>query len=161
MRGSSVQVEWHDDEAALKAAYLREQDGRIKPRLQGLWLIRSGLQVKEAAALVGVNQRTAKQWVAWYRQGGLDLVRSRRRGGKGQTSRLTREQHAVLLKQARSAGFGSVKEAAAWVKAKWGVAYTESGMGGVLARLALRKKVPRPQNAQASQAVQAGWKRGD
>lgn len=55
MRGKICQVEWRssDDEASLKRAYQQEQDGRVKPRLHLLWLVRQGKQVQEATALVG------------------------------------------------------------------------------------------------------------
>ena len=42
--------------------------------LHGLWLIRSGWQIKAAAEAVGVHYRSAQRWVEWYRSGGLDEV---------------------------------------------------------------------------------------
>lgn len=160
MRGKTLQVDWQQDETALKAAYQSEQNATIKPRLHLLWLVRQGHLVSQAAPLIGVHYRTAQEWIAWYKQGGLDQVRSRRRGGTGRQPRLNTEHKEVLKAKARTEGFVSVKEGVRFVQEQFGVPYTESGMSKVFSALSLRKKVPRPRNAKASQEVQENFKRG-
>ena len=160
MRGKTLQVDWQQDETALKAAYQSEQNATIKPRLHLLWLVRQGHLVSQAAPLIGVHYRTAQEWIAWYKQGGLDQVRSRRRGGTGRQPRLNTEQKEVLKVRAGTEGFVSVKEGVRFVQEQFGVLYTESGMNKVFCALSLRKKVPRPRNAKASQEVQENFKRG-
>lgn len=160
MRGRVLQIEWSDDEATLKAAYLAEKRAEAKPRLHLLWLVRQGKQIKEAAKLIGVNTRTAQDWVNWYREGGVQAVIKHRRGGYGQPRRLTPEQETLLVEKAREDGFISAPDAARFVLEKFGVTYTNSGMDTVLNRLKLRKKVPRPRNAKASEEVQEGFKKG-
>ena len=160
MRGQQVQIDWQEDEAALKAAYQSERDARIKPRLHLLWLVRQGHQVRQAATLVGTHYRTAQQWVAWYRQGGLALVKARKQGGYGKTSRLNTAHQEALREKARTEGFVSIKDGVRFVREQFGIEYTESGMTKVFAALALRKKVPRPRNAKASEEVQQDFQKG-
>jgi transposase len=160
MRGKTLQVDWQEDETALKAAYQSEQNATVKARLHLLWLVRQGHLVSQAASLIGVHYRTAQEWIAWYKQGGLDQVRARRRGGTGRQPRLTPEQKEVLLAKARTEGFVSVKDGLRFVQEQFGVSYTESGMSKVFCALSLRKKVPRPRNVKASQEVQENFKRG-
>ncbi|HEV2124167.1 MAG TPA: winged helix-turn-helix domain-containing protein [Chloroflexota bacterium] len=161
MRGKQVQVDWQDDEAALKRAYQSESDAQIKPRLHLLWLVRQGHQVQQAASLVGVHCRTAQQWMAWYREGGLLKVRSQRRGNaRGKAPRLSVEQKQALVAKARSDGFVSVWEGVRFVEERFGIDYSYSGMNKVFAALGLRKKVPRPRNAKADESVQRDYQKG-
>lgn len=160
MRGKTLQVNWQEDEAALKTAYQSEHDAAIKPRLHLLWLVRQGHLVSQAAPLIGVHYRTAQEWIAWYKQGGLDHVRSRKRGGRGRQPRLNTDQKEALCAKARSEGFVSVKDGLRFVQEQFGLTYTQSGMNKVFSALSLRKKVPRPRNAKASQEVQENFKKG-
>ncbi len=81
MRGKTLQIDWQQDQNALKAAYQSEQNAAIKPRLHLLWLVRQGHTVRQAAQLIGVHYRTAQQWIAWYKQGAW--TRSARAGAAG------------------------------------------------------------------------------
>ena len=128
MRGKIVQVDWFpsDDEASLKRAYQQEQDALVKPRLHVLWLVRQGKQVQEAAEFVGVHRRTAGEWLVWYRQGGLAMVRSHRRGGYGRVSRLNAEQKSALIAKACDDGFVSVKDGVRFVREQFGIEYTST-----------------------------------
>jgi transposase len=122
--------------------------------------VRQGHRVSQAAQLIGVHYRTAQEWIAWYKQGGLAQVRSRKRGGVGRQPRLSAEQKEALCANARSEGLVSVKDGLRFVQEQFGVTYTESGMSKVFASLSLRKKVPRPRHAKASQDVQERFKKG-
>jgi transposase len=160
MRGKTLQIDWQEDEAALKAAYQNEQNATVKTRLHLLWLVRQGHLLTQAAPLVGVHYRTAQEWIAWYKQGGLAQVKARKRGGVGRQPRLNPEQKEALLAKARGEGLVSVKDGLRFVQEQFGVTYTESGMNKVFSALELRKKVPRPRNAKASQEVQESYKKG-
>lgn len=85
--GRPLVVEWaaEDTADALAARYRREREARQARRWQAFWLVRSGRSMREAAAVVGVEERTVGVWLRWYRAGGLAAVqrrRSRRRGKK-------------------------------------------------------------------------------
>jgi len=163
MRGKVAQIDWQDgdEEGALRQRYKTQPDPALRPRLHLLWLVRQGKQIKEAGQIVGVHDRTARQWIAWYREGGVAAVCTPRRGNsRGLPSRLNSEQQTHLVEQAKAQGFATINEAVAWTQERFGVSYSESGMGQLFARLKLKKKVPRPRNAKASEEVQSAWKKG-
>ena len=85
MIGRPFRMEWHEEDtpAALKEAYLSQEDVSIRTRLHVLWLLRRGWRITAAAEAVGVHYRSAQRWVEWYREGGLNEVVSRKMGGVG------------------------------------------------------------------------------
>ncbi len=161
--GRPLVIPWHaeDTEEALRAAYRAEQRVTVRQRLQALWLLRNGeRQIDEVAAVVGVHYRSVQRWVAWYRGGGLNVVRSHRMGGYGQTPRLTAAQQERLATEVETGRFRNATAIRAWVAETFGVVYTEGGMYSVLERLRCRPKVPRPVHANANLTEQEAWKKG-
>jgi transposase len=157
-----LQIEWQEDEATLKRRYLAEKDPQNRSRLQALWQLRRGRTTAEVADLVGKHPRTIQDWIAWYRQGGLEEVLGHRHGGHGgKESRLTGEQLEGLDAAASAGQVHSIQDGVQWAQEQYGVTYTYWGMRGVFARLDLRKKVPRPRNPKASAEQQEAWKKGD
>ena len=84
-RGRKLTVEWAgaDDAASLYERYRRERRPDVRPRLQGLWLVRTGKTTCEAAEVLGVDERTVQRWLARYRVGGLTPSRSAMPGARG------------------------------------------------------------------------------
>ncbi len=74
-----LQVAWHEDEATLKERCVSEKDAQNRTRLQALWQLRQGRTIVEVAEMVGKHPRTIQDWIAWYRQGGVEEVLERRR----------------------------------------------------------------------------------
>lgn len=100
-------------------------------------------------------------WIAWYRQGGLAEVLSRRHGGhSGPARRLSPTQKAELKAKAEAGEIRAIGEGVAWAAETHKVAYTYWGRRWVFARLGLRPKVPRPRSPKASEADQMAWKKG-
>jgi transposase len=162
--GRAFVVTWQeeDTEEALRAAYRAERDGVVRQRLHAVWLLRSGeRRMDEVAGLVGATYRTVQRWVAWYREGGLDAIRTHRMGGYGQTPRLTDEQQEQLAQEVETGRFRNGVAIRAWVAETFGVTYTEGGMYSLLERLRCKPKVPRPIHEKANLAEQKGWKGGD
>jgi transposase len=162
--GRAFVVAWQeeDTEEAVRAAYRAERDVVVRQRLHALWLLRSGdRRMDEVAGLVGANYRTVQRWVAWYRDGGLDAIRTHRMGGYGQTSRLTEEQQEQLAAEVATGRFRNAVAIRAWVAETFGVTYTEGGMYSLLERLRCNPKVPRPLHQKANLDDQEAWKRGD
>src|SRR5918912_435754 len=156
--GRPLRITWQEDEAELRAAYRRERDAELRPRLQALWLLRRGERLPEVADLVGSGYRTVQQWVAWYRTGGLAEVRRHPHGGRqGAPSRLTAQQRQILIDHAATGALATALDAVHWVEQHFGVPYTEAGMLSLFRRLHLKRKVPRPVAGQASLATQAAW----
>lgn len=161
-RGRPLVIDWRpeDEEATLKAAYRRERRPDVRPRLEALWLLRSGRSGREVAQVVGVHERSVQRWLDWYRQGGVAAVRAHRQAGTGQPSFLTAEQQAQLRAQAATGAFRTATEAQQWVADRFGVTYRPGGMYALLGRLRIHPKVPRPVNPKADQTAQAAWKKG-
>ncbi len=161
-RGRPLAVAWAsgDDAASLYERYRRERRADVRPRLHGLWLVRAGRSAREAAAVLGVHERTVTRWLGWYRAGGLAAVEGRHAGGQGAPSLLTVEQQAELADEVATGRFRTAAEIRRWVEARWGVAYTEGGMYALLGRLRCAPKVPRPVHAKADPVAQARWKKG-
>lgn len=67
-------IEIKESEEELKKLLRREKTGRGKERLQVLYLLKNkkAKTVKEAAELLGRNRVTVQDWLAKYRQGGLE-----------------------------------------------------------------------------------------
>jgi transposase len=160
-RGRPLVIDWRpeDGKAALKTAYRKERRADVRPRLQALWLLRSGRNVREVAGLVGVHERTVQRWVGWYREGGVAAVRAHRQAGRGQPAFLTAEQQAQLWAAAAAGAFRTAAEAQQWVERQFGVHYRPGGIYALLGRLRIHPKVPRPVNPKADQAAQAAWKK--
>lgn len=156
-----LQIEWQEDEATLKRRYLAEKNPQSRTRLQALWQLRRGRTTREVAELVGKHPRTIQDWIAWYRQGGLEEVLQRHHGGHGgKQSRLTDEQMAELKAAASEGQIRCIQDGVQWAQEQHRVSYTYWGMRSVFVRLELRKKVPRPRNPKASAAQQEAWKKG-
>jgi transposase len=161
-RGRKLRIDWaaEDDAASLRARYRREGRADVRPRLQGLWLVRTGRTTREVAEVVGVEERTVQRWLAWYRAGGLAELEGRHAHGKGASPFLTVEQRAELADEVATGRFRTAAEIRQWVEERWGVRYTEGGMYALLGRLRCAPKVPRPVHEKADHLAQARWKKG-
>ena len=161
-RGRKLTVEWaaEDDAASLYARYRRERRADVRPRMHGLWLVRTGRTTREVADVLGVDERTVQRWLAWYRVGGLAPLEARHAQGRGAPSFLTPEQQAELAGEVATGRFRTAAEIRAWVRERWGVAYTEGGMYALLKRLRCAPKVPRPIHEKADHLALARWKKG-
>ena len=154
-------VEWagSDDAASLYERYRRERRSDVRPRLHGLWLVRTGKTTREASEALGVDERTVQRWLAWYRAGGLAPLEGRHAGSQGAPSFLTAEQKAELAEEVAAGCFRTAAEIRAWVRERWGVSYTEGGMYALLKRLRYGPKVPRPVHEKTDLLAQARWKK--
>ncbi len=161
MRGRRLVIDWQDDASTLAGLYRTEQVVELRTRWHALWLLRAGHSLAETAGLVGIHYKTLQQWVAWYRAGGVAEVRSHRKAGRqGRASKLTAEQLSALRAKTATGVFHTASQARAWVCSEFGVTYTPKSIYGVLARLKLHPKVPRPQAIKADPLAQAEWKKG-
>jgi transposase len=162
-RGRKLTVEWasEDDAASLYGRYRGERRADVRPRLHGLWLVRTGKTTREVAEVLGVDERTVQRWLAWYRAGGLAPLEARHAQGRGAPSFLALERQNELADEVATGRFRTAAEIRAWVQERWGVSYTEGGMYALLKRLRCAPKVPRPIHDKADHLAQARWKKGD
>jgi transposase len=161
-RGRKLTVEWAaaDDAASLYERYRRERRPDVRPRLHGLWLVRTGHTTREASEVLGVDERTVQRWLAWYRAGGLAPLEGRHAGSQGAPSYLTAVQQVEVAEEVATGRFRTAAEIRAWVQERWGVSYTEGGMYALLKRLRCAPKVPRPVHEKTDHLAQARWKKG-
>ena len=132
MTGRPLRIAWEDEAETLIGQYRAEQDAQIRPRLQALWLLRSGRNLAETAQVVGMHYRTVQQWVTWYRSGGLAAVPGHRKAGVGRRAWLTPEQEQALVAQAAAGTLVTARDAQPWVAERFGVTYTRNSMYSLL-----------------------------
>ena len=161
-RGRKLTIAWAvgDDAASLYARYRRERRADVRPRLHALWLVRTGHSAREAAGVLGVDERTVQRWMAWYRAGGLVPIEGRHAGSQGAPSYLTPEQKEDLAGEVATGRFRTAADIGRGVEERWGVSYTEGGMYALLHRLRCAPKVPRPVHEKVNHPAQARWKKG-
>ena len=162
MIGRPLRIDWRQEDTAeaLKAAYQAEQDTTLRTRLHGLWLVRTGWQLGEAARAVGVHRRTVETWVGWYRQGGIEEVVAHRMGGRGQPRFLSAEQEQELTEEVTTGRFRTAGEIRDWIESEYEVNYKSGSVYSLLSRLGCSPKVPRSRHEKADPAVQESWKKG-
>jgi len=156
-------IEWspEDTPEALQARYRNEKQVDVRTRLQALWLLRSGRSMGEARDVVGVHYRSVQRWVSWYRRGGVTEVCSHHGGGHGKPSWLSPEQESQVAAQACTGAFTTAEDARRWISEQFEITYSPKGIYGLLHRVRLRLKVPRPIHVQADLKAQEEWKKGD
>lgn len=160
-RGKAIQIEWNESADELHGQFKNEKDRQIKTRLQVMWLLRCGKTQSAASELAGVSSRTVRRWVAWYREGGLDLLRGRLHGKQGGgKSWLNPDQMAALKTEIDTGRFHTALEINEWVKEQWNIEYQGKSIYNVLGRIKARKKVPRRQSDKADPTLQEAWKKG-
>ena len=162
MIGRPLRIDWHgeDTQGSLKSAYQSERDIGLRTRLHGLWLVRSGYQLGEAARAVGVHYRTVQTWVGWYREGGVEEVLSHKMGGRGQPRFLSVEQEQELTEEVSTGRFRMAGEIRDWIESEYGVSYKPGSTYTLLERLGCSPKVPRGRHEKADVAAQQSWKKG-
>ncbi|GIV82870.1 helix-turn-helix domain-containing protein [Roseiflexus sp.] len=119
-----LQREWQEDKATLKQLSLEEKDAQHRPKRQALWPLRRGRTIAEVAEMVGKRPRTIQDWIAWYRQGGLEQALRHRRGGRGgRQSYLSGEHMAELTRAAAEGRLRCVQDGMQWAQEQHGVTY--------------------------------------
>jgi transposase len=157
--GRHLQVEWQETADQLQLFYRWECNPHRKMRLQALWHLRCGKRLQEVAAILGMCYRALQYWVAWYRVGGLAEVLRRIPGhGSGPTAKLTPIRQRALAAKVVLGLFRTVWDALQWVRDRWNIRYSYSGLHRCLQRLTCAPKVPRPQSVKADPKQQTWWK---
>jgi transposase len=161
MPGRKLNIPWHEDAETLRQLYRHEQDAEVKPRIQALWLLRSGHSAHQTADLVGVHYSSLLDWVGWYRAGGIAEVRRHKQGGRlGRVCRLSAAQIAQLQQRAANGQFRTAADAGQWLADTFGVHYQPSGLYRLLHRLGWQSRRTGPQAVTPAVSAQAAQKKG-
>ena len=163
--GRPAVIPWSEADTveALHQRYLAEADGVVRTRLHALWLLRqpaAGWTPTRVAAALGIHRSSVQRWLQWYREGGLEMVCGRRKGGVGQPSYLTPDQAEQVVVAAATGVFATAAAVRDWIEARFGVVYSVGSLYTLLPRLGIRLKRPRPRHTQADPQAQAAWKKG-
>src|SRR5689334_13221387 len=109
------------------------QDRRIYQRLSAVLWSDDGRTREEIAELVGVSTRQVGQWFRIFRNKGLaELCTLHYRGDPG---RLRPAQVEQLKQQIAQGAFHTADQVRTWVQDALGVAYTATGIKGLLHRI--------------------------
>ncbi len=158
--GRKLEIDWQQTGAELKDLYHKERNPERRTRLHTLWQLRLGRKIKDVAELVDVAYRTVQYWVAWYRHGGLVevLKRVKGHGNQGRPPKLNTRQQRALAAKVAVGYFRTVWDAIQWVRDRWKVQYSYTGLHSRLRWLKCRPKVPRPRSLKADVEAQNEWK---
>lgn len=157
--GQRLQLEWQETPEQLHLFYRWERNPHRKIRLQAFWHLRCGKRLQDVVDIVGVCYRTLQYWVAWYRDGGLVEVLRRIPGhGSHAIGKLTPIQERALAAKVALGLFRTVWDAVQWVRDRWNIHYSYSGLHACLQRLNCAPKVPCPRSVKADVQRQREWK---
>lgn len=151
----TLEVNIKETDRELKALLHQQKKGRIKERVQVLYLLvtKQAETASTAAMLIGRNYSTVKRWLRTYRQTGInDLLELK--SGRGRKLSLSSENLEALenrLKQPE--GFDSYGAIQAWLKENYGVEICYSTLHHIVhTRLKASLKVVRPQSAKRDES---------
>ena len=143
-----------------------ERDLRVARRLLTIAAALEGLSRETAARVAGMDRQTLRDWVIRYNQGGPAGLSDD--WGDGRPCRLTEGQQATLKAIVLQGPDPEVDGVSTWrlidrcqsVQERFGVRYSETGMGKLIRSLDLSWQTPRPQHAETDRAAQKRFKKG-
>jgi transposase len=152
------------DSSVLSSLGERRKDARVERRIIALRQIGLGRTAQAAADVVGVCEKTVREWVAAFNHAGIDSILYDKH--KGGIPHLTPEQEAELVEAIHR---GPPPEmmievwrgwaVRRWVKERFGVEYCESGIYYVLHRLGFSSLMPRPVHPDSDPVAQEEFKK--
>ena len=141
--------------AELRAAHRATRNAREAYRLNAVILLGSGWSPSEVAAALLIDDDTVRNHYKRYKRGGLAALE--RMNYVGSDALLTPEQLDEFDAHLQQELHPTAASAARWVKERFGVNYTDSGMTALLHRLGYRYKKPKllPGKAPAPEVQEA------
>jgi transposase len=109
------------------------RDYRLAMRLSTLLWRDDGMTESEIAHLLGVCERTVRNWLRLYRQKGLDALCTLHY--KGDPGELTSSQAEQLKAEIQTGRFRCARQVREWIQATFGIAYSLSGTKRLLEHL--------------------------
>jgi transposase len=152
--------------AALRRLAKMERNLRVARRLLAIAAALEGLSREAAARVAGMDRQTLRDWVIRYNRGGPAGLSDH--WGDGRPCRLTEGQQATLKAIVLQGPDPEADGVSTWrlidlcriVQERFGVTYSETGMGKLMRSLDLSWQTPRPRHAGTDHAVQERFKKG-
>lgn len=120
----------------LQKAYKQERDRRLADRIQCIIVFAEGMALKAIRKILFVGIKTLKKWIATFRAQGLEGLLTW--GYTGQCGQLNDEQWADVERELDEKFYRRAHEVATFVKARFGVEYSDRGMQALLRRKGYR-----------------------
>jgi transposase len=147
-------IEIEESLETLKKLLKEQKTGSGKERVQVLYLLKSqkAKTVQEAAALIGRNRVTVQEWLAKYRQGGLEnYLKDKLRTGRPRKVPEWAEKALVERLKERK-GFESYGEISRWLEEKLGISLNYKTLHQLVHyRLKASPKVARDESVEQSE----------
>lgn len=147
-------IEISESEAELKKLLRQEKTGSGKERVQVLYLLKTkkAKTISESAEMSGRNRVTVQDWLAKYRQGGLENLLGRKIS-TGRPRKIPLWAEKALEKRLKeNQGFDSYGEICEWLEEKLGiVANYKTVHQLVYYRLGASPKIARPKSLEQSE----------
>ena len=151
-------------EEELSSLGCRRKEARVERRVVALRLIASGQLAKDVAPVIGVNEKTVREWVKSFNHKGVASLRCDTK--KGSKPHLTPEQEAELAEAIRRGPPPELKIGVwrgwalrKWIRDRYGVEYSESGTYALIHRMGFSSLMPRPFHPERDQKAQEEFKK--
>ena len=152
------------DESELSSLGDKRKDARVEWRIVALRLIAAGQLAKDIAPIVGVHERSVRGWVKEYNRDGISSLRYDAQ--KGSRPHLSAEDERALGEDIRRGPPPEMKIGVwrgwalrEWIRDKYGVEYSESGVYFLLHRLGFSSLMPRPRHPESDDSLQDEFKK--
>ena len=117
------------------------RDRRFADRIKAIVLLGNGWSVSEVAQALLIDEKTVRNWCDIYQQGGTDALFTLHYEGKAAS--LSDQQQKELVKHLDKNTYLTSNAIRAYVKKKYGVKYSATGMKDLLHRLGFSHKKPK------------------
>jgi transposase len=128
-----------DEINQLKSRHKKERDGRVRDRIKAVLLINEGYKYEQVAKILLIDDDTVRRHVQEY----LDSEKLKA-NNKGSESKLNHQQTNQLIEYLQNNTFMNVKPIIEYVKNRYGIKYSRSGMTVWLKQHKFTYKKPHP-----------------
>ena len=122
-----------EESQLLRNAHRRCKDKRAADRIKAIYSLGNGQSAEDVMYILMVDEETLRNYVKRYQEGGIDELRKNHY--KGSEARLSEAEREELSHHLEKNTYLRVEGIVAYVKEKYDVAYTVSGMTDLLHRL--------------------------
>ena len=141
--------------AELKADHRAERESRYADRIKAILMLNSGLGAAQVAEYLLLDEKTIRSYLSRYLEDGLEALCND--WYRGRQSALSLEQLDELEAELRSKIYPSTRAVVSYVRRRFGIRYSISGMTYLLKRLGVSYKKPQAVPGKACAAAQEAF----